>query len=61
VEVVCVNPITRKRAQGAYTGYTNHVLLPQTGDHVRVTGSYVLDGHNGWAEIHPATKIETLK
>lgn len=60
IEVVCVNNITRKRAMGACDGYVNHVLLPDVGDRVRVTGSYVIDSHNGWTEIHPATKIEKL-
>jgi hypothetical protein len=58
VEVVCVNNITRKR--GACNGYINNVLLPEAGGHVRVTGSYVRNGHNGWAEIHPAAKIENI-
>lgn len=60
VEVVCVNTITRKRAKGSCDGYTNNVQLPNIGDHVRVTGSYVIDGHNGWTEMHPASKIEKL-
>jgi hypothetical protein len=58
IEVVCANNITRKRALGACTGYTNHITLPAVGDHVRVTGSYVIDSHNGWSEIHPVSKIE---
>ena len=58
IEAVCVNNITRKRAMGACNGYINHVQLPKVGDHVRVTGSYVIDSRNGWAEIHPITKIE---
>jgi len=61
VEVVCVNNITRKRAKGACDGYVNNVQLPNVGDHVRVTGSYVNDSHNGWTEIHPVSKIEKLK
>ncbi len=61
VEAVCINNITRKRAMGACTGYVNHVQLPKVGDHVKVTGSYVIDSHNGWAEIHPITKIEIVK
>lgn len=60
VEVVCVNNITRKRAKGACDGYVNNVQLPNVGDHVRVTGSYVIDSHNGWTEIHPASKIEKI-
>jgi hypothetical protein len=60
VEVVCANNITRKRAMGACTGYTNHITLPSVGDHVRVTGSYVIDSHNGWSEIHPVTSIQKI-
>jgi len=60
VEVVCANNITRKRAMGACTGYANHIVLPSVGEHVRVTGTYVLDSHNGWTEIHPVTRIDKL-
>jgi hypothetical protein len=61
IEAVCINKITRKRAKGACNGYVNKVLLPKKGDHVKVTGSYVIDLHNGWAEIHPISSIEKLK
>ena len=61
IEAVCINNITRKKAMGACRGYVNHVILPEIGDHVKVTGSYVIDSHNGWAEIHPITKIEKIK
>ena len=61
IEAVCVNNITRKRAKGACDGYANNVWLPKVGDHVKVTGSYVLDSHNGWTEIHPISKIERMK
>ena len=61
IEAVCINNITRKKAIGACTGYVNHVQLPEVGDHVKVIGSYVIDSHNGWAEIHPITKIEKIK
>ena len=46
---------------GDCTGYVNHVMLTQVGDHVKVTESYVIDSQNGWAEIHPITKIEKIK
>jgi hypothetical protein len=61
IEAVCVNSITRKRAMGICNGYANDVWLPKVGDHVKVTGSYVLDSNNGWTEIHPITKIERMK
>ena len=57
-EVVCANKITDKKAVEACRGFSNSIALPAVGDHVRVTGSYVLDSHNDWAEIHPVSKIE---
>ncbi|MDP9229753.1 MAG: hypothetical protein M3O67_03650 [Bacteroidota bacterium] len=61
IEAICINHITRKNAKGTCNGYVNNVQLPKVGDHVRVTGIYVIDSHNGWSEIHPVTKIEDLK
>jgi hypothetical protein len=61
IEAICINHITRKSAKGICKGYTNQVQIPNVGDHVKVTGSYVLDTHNGWAEIHPITMVEKLK
>ena len=58
IEAICINHITRKAAKGICRGYVNNVQLPRVGDHVKVTGSYVLDSHNGWTEIHPITGIE---
>ena len=60
IEAVCINNITRKRAKGACKGYVNNVFLPKVGDRVRVTGSYVVDSHNGWTEIHPISKVEKM-
>lgn len=61
IEAVCMNNITNPKVGGACNGYVNHVQLPKVGDHVKVTGSYVIDSHNGWAEIHPISKIEVIK
>ena len=61
IEAVCVNPPTLKKVGDTCKGFSNAVNLPQLGDHVRVSGSYVLDGHNGWAEIHPITRIDKIK
>ena len=58
VEVVCVHPVSDKKAVDACKGYSNKVAIPNVGDHVRVAGSYVNDSHNDWAEIHPASRIE---
>lgn len=57
IEAVCINKITKAKVGDACKGYVNHVQLPRVGDRVKVTGSYVLDTHNGWAEIHPITRV----
>ena len=61
IEAVCMNKINKAKVGDACSGYINHIQLPETGKHVKVTGSYVIDLHNGWAEIHPITKIEVIK
>lgn len=61
IEVVCQNNITKKKAKGPCKGYTNNIQIPKLGQHVKVKGSYVIDSHNGWAEIHPVTSIEIIK
>ena len=58
IEAVCINNISEKKVGDACKGYVNHIKLPAVGSHVRVTGSLVLDTHNGWNEIHPISKIE---
>ncbi|MBV9217569.1 MAG: hypothetical protein JO053_15485 [Acidobacteria bacterium] len=61
IEAVCVNATKLKKVGDTCAGFTNPVALPQVGDHVRVTGSYVIDSHNGWAEIHPISKVEKME
>jgi hypothetical protein len=58
VEVVCSAPVTEKKVGSTCDGYTNAVHIPKVGDAVKVTGVFVNDSHNGWNEIHPASKIE---
>jgi len=60
IEIVCANPTTMKKAKRACADYTNPIAIPTLGQHVRVTGTYVLDSHNGWNEIHPVSKVERL-
>ena len=55
LEVVCANPTTQKKPKAACAGYTNPIRLPGVGEHVKATGTYVLDSHNGWVEIHPVS------
>lgn len=61
IEAVCANKTTLEKVGNTCNGYLNHILLPKVGDHVKVTGSLVIDSHNGWEEIHPITKIEVIK
>lgn len=59
-EIVCANPVKLKKVKSACAGYTNRIPLPGVGEHVRVTGTHVIDTHNGWAEIHPVSRVEKL-
>jgi hypothetical protein len=60
LEIVCANPTTMKKPEAACAGYTNPVAILPVGAHVRATGTYVLDTHNGWVEIHPMSKLEKM-
>ena len=57
VEIVCANPVALAKAKSACVGYRNTIAVPSVGAHVKATGSYVLDSHNGWAEIHPVSTL----
>ncbi len=61
IEAICVNNITKNKVGNSCEGYVNNIELPKLNDHVEVTGSYVIDSHNGWAEIHPISKLEIIK
>jgi len=60
VEIVCANPITLQKAKAACAGYTNRIPKPQVGSHVKATGTYVIDSHNGWAEVHPVSTLQKM-
>jgi hypothetical protein len=60
LEIVCANPTTMKKPHSACAGFTNPVPIQPVGAHVRATGMYVLDTHNGWVEIHPVSKLEKM-
>jgi len=61
VEVICEYPPLREAAKAACTGLRPQITIPEIGDHIRVTGSYVRDHELGWNEIHPVTRIEILR
>jgi hypothetical protein len=60
LEIVCANPVSLKKVKSACAGYSNRIPIPKVGAHVRATGTYVIDSHNGWAEIHPVSKFEAM-
>ena len=60
LEIVCANPTSMRKVQSACAGYTNRVPIASVGAHVRATGTYVIDSHNGWAEIHPVSKLQGI-
>jgi len=61
VEIVCANPVKLKKVKHTCDGFRNTIAIPSVGSRVRVTGSYVIDGHNGWAEIHPVSRMDLIK
>ncbi|HMA22107.1 MAG TPA: hypothetical protein VKO87_14955 [Gemmatimonadaceae bacterium] len=59
-EIVCANPASGRKPKEACAGYTNRIPLPRAGSHVKVTGTYVIDSHNGWTEIHPVSRLTLM-
>lgn len=57
VEIICINKVTQADASNACVNYTTYINEPHAGDKVSVTGSYVLDIHHGWNEIHPVSEL----
>jgi hypothetical protein len=61
-EIVCRFPTTQVDARSACQGYTDHVVLPPVGSHVRIIGRYVQDTfHAQWTEIHPVSTITVIQ
>ena len=61
VEAVCDHAPEGEEATRACEGFHSQIVAPALGDRVRVIGAYVVDRDNGWAEIHPVSRIESLK
>ena len=60
VEIICEHAPTKEYARSACASFASEVAVPYVGDRIRVTGAYVTDRDNGWNEIHPVTRIDTL-
>lgn len=61
VEIICEHTPADAVEKAACADFQSQVAIPNVGDRVRVTGAYVTDSENGWREIHPVTRIETIK
>lgn len=66
VEIICHGPIDStkypKTASTCGNYHSSEILTPKYGQHLRVSGSYVLDhDHGDWPEIHPVFKTELVK
>jgi hypothetical protein len=61
VESICDRVPAHADARSACAGFTPQVAIPNAGARVRVIGAYVTDRDNGWNEVHPVTRIETLR
>jgi hypothetical protein len=59
-EPICVAAITQSDAVAPCQGLVNTVYIPNVGEYVKVTGSYVTDNDHGWNELHPVTSIEIV-
>jgi hypothetical protein len=58
VEIICVTPPSQTDAIPACQNYTNQITVPSAGQHITITGPYVLDtDHYNWAEIHPVYSL----
>jgi hypothetical protein len=61
VEVLCDHAPRDEGAVGACAGYIPQIAAPRIGDRVRITGAYVTDRDNGWNEIHPVSRIDSIQ
>jgi hypothetical protein len=60
-EIVCKFPVTQPDAVSACKGFSDPIVIPPVGSHVRIVGTYVQDTfHAQWMEIHPVTSITVI-
>lgn len=60
IEPICRYKVTQADAIEVCKDWTQNLVLPPPGTHVRVTGAYVFDAQHGHMEIHPISSIEVL-
>jgi hypothetical protein len=60
VEIIYAYDCKQPDAMTASKGYKNTVFIPKVGQHVKVTGPYVLDQQHGWKELHPVLNVTVI-
>lgn len=60
-EAICQTAVKAAEAAPACRGFTGSVVIPPDGTRVQVTGTYVLDTHHGWMEIHPISDLRIIR
>lgn len=60
LETVCQAPPTTSESREACGSFVGTVLIPTPGQHISVTGTYVLDTNHGWMELHPVSVIRVV-
>ena len=59
VEIICTHPVRQDDAISSCEGWQNHFQLRHA-QHVRITGSQVVDLEHGWKELHPVSDVEEI-
>ncbi|HZY93965.1 MAG TPA: hypothetical protein VFE98_03780 [Candidatus Bathyarchaeia archaeon] len=57
VEIICVGSVSQPDAITSCQGYTNHITIPGSGQHITVSGPYVYDTAHDWYEVHPVYSL----
>jgi hypothetical protein len=60
-EAICQTAVKSAEAAPACRGFTGSIVIPRDGTRVQVTGTYVLDTHHGWMEIHPISDLRVIQ
>jgi len=64
IQMVCARPNIKSEAAASCEGYSNSMPIPEVGQHIQVTGSFVYNpvflGKFGWNEIHPVSDLASV-
>ena len=60
-EIICMNKISQSDAVQPCLNCPMNINVPNVGDEILVQGTYVVDLHHGWNEIHPVSSIKIIE